>query len=300
MTHSLKHCDSVTVNSCSGFQLQRRELCLASKINKNIQSNANKIQRTDVTNDTTILSFFTEKKLENLNLLLHSFITICKKENIPFMLYGGSLLGTYRHHGKIPWDDDVDVIVSSKVKRRLRRILESEMLHSLSVWGEMSTQWKVFRKNDNQWPFVDVFFYDENKTHIWDTVPQYRGRFVFFKSDIFPLAYRLFNGMCLPVPRNMKVIIEQNYEIDRCQSPKFDHFTNGRIPPKKRLNIPCNKLYSRFPFVFRDHVDQVVSNNEVTSSFFIERTKKAGQGQNVLAETLKLNDSIILYYQSNT
>lgn len=267
-----KHCVDVIVYSCSGFQMQKKNVCVASKIDNQI--NMHTLHWKAVKNVPQNVSYFKEKKLKNLNVLLNSFVKICKWEKIPFLLYGGSLLGTYRHHGKIPWDDDVDVIISANAKRRLRHSLDTDTIHSLNVRGDTSTQWKVFRKGDNQWPFIDVFFYDENKTHIWDTVPQYRGRFVFYKSDIFPVVYRLFNGLCLPVPRNIRVVLEQNYDIDRCQSPKFDHFTNSKLPVRRRLNIRCVKLYPWFPFVFHD-----------VGSLYLE--------------TLKINNSIISYHQVN-
>lgn len=274
-TNDRLQCTSVTVKSCSGFQLQKETLCVTANINASINTQrAESIVSTIPRN----LSFFDVKKLKKLDILLRLFNDVCVKEKISFMLYGGSLLGSYRHHGKIPWDDDVDVLVGSKFKKRLRQILETESDWSnfLSVQTNTLSQWKVYRKADDHWPFIDVFFYDENQTHLWDTAPQYQGRFVYHKKDVFPFKFRLFNGLCMPVPKNIRVILEQNYDVDRCQSPSFNHFTNSRIPSKRRLNLPCNQLYAWFPFVFHNAGDQ-----------------------QMFSEVLKINNSIISFYKGH-
>lgn len=41
--------------------------------------------------------------------LLSEFINICSKYNLTDFAYGGTLLGAVRHHGYIPWDDDLDL-----------------------------------------------------------------------------------------------------------------------------------------------------------------------------------------------
>lgn len=274
-TNDRLECTSVTVKSCSGFQLQKETLCVTANINASIDTQrAESIVSTIPRN----LSFFDVKELKKLDILLRLFNDVCVKEKISFMLYGGSLLGSYRHHGKIPWDDDVDVLVGSKFKKRLRQILETESDWSnfLSVQTNTLSQWKVYRKADDHWPFIDVFFYDENQTHLWDTAPQYQGRFVYHKKDVFPFKFRLFNGLCMPVPKNIRVILEQNYDVDRCQSPSFNHFTNSRIPSKRRLNLPCNQLYAWFPFVFHNAGDQ-----------------------QMFSEVLKINNSIISFYKGH-
>lgn len=41
--------------------------------------------------------------------MLRQFVDICKKLNLKYYVWGGTMLGAVRHKGFIPWDDDIDV-----------------------------------------------------------------------------------------------------------------------------------------------------------------------------------------------
>lgn len=49
---------------------------------------------------------------------------ICRKEDIPYWVDFGTLIGVIRHSGYIPWDDDIDIVVPRKELKRLEQAFE--------------------------------------------------------------------------------------------------------------------------------------------------------------------------------
>ncbi len=57
----------------------------------------------------------------HLTEALVAFDAYCRRRDIRYSLCGGTLIGAIRHGGFIPWDDDVDVMMTRTEYRRLRR-----------------------------------------------------------------------------------------------------------------------------------------------------------------------------------
>lgn len=64
-----------------------------------------------------------EEYKKTITRILKYLDDICKKENISYSLFAGSLIGAVREGGIIPWDDDIDIILDPKNLEKLKRIL---------------------------------------------------------------------------------------------------------------------------------------------------------------------------------
>lgn len=58
--------------------------------------------------------------------ILEKFDEICRKYNLTYYAYYGTLLGAVRHQGFIPWDDDIDVVMLRDDYERFQEIAPSE------------------------------------------------------------------------------------------------------------------------------------------------------------------------------
>lgn len=77
--------------------------------------------------------------------LLQEFDRVCKKLNIGYVLFAGTMLGAVRHKGFIPWDDDVDILMLREDYDRFLReadtVLDGQRFF---LQKEFSEHWPMF------------------------------------------------------------------------------------------------------------------------------------------------------------
>ena len=106
--------------------------------------------------------------------LLKSFDAICKSLNLTYMIQGGTLLGAVRHHGFIPWDDDIDLLMTREDYEKLQKYLKNNKDFRITLAYDWYVQCRQirFRTTDNDNPcFLDIMLYDYGKnddTYDWD------------------------------------------------------------------------------------------------------------------------------------
>ncbi|CAH1797511.1 unnamed protein product [Owenia fusiformis] len=212
----------------------------------------------------------TPKDRELMRKTLEVFVGALEAGNITYMMYGGTLIGSYRHHGLIPWDDDTDFILNSTqiddFKKAIEplgpefQLYESDALRTTG-WKFYSKAAGKFTHRSFKWPYIDIFFFEENQTHIWDENPQYKSEFCFQKTDVFPLQKRPFEGMTLNAPCKTYEVLSTNYDIHMCASRSFSHINELPLFTFSQKSVPCKILEDKFPFVKRTCSNGIVTEN---------------------------------------
>lgn len=187
---------------------------------------------------------------------LEVFVSACEAANLTYFLVSGSALGALRHHGMIPWDDDIDVIMNSSQWKMISDVLGN--VPSFELYGPRKVQWKFYMKSlpksnkPFKWPNIDIFFFNEDETHIWSQTMGAKASLISKKSDVFPLVRRKFEMWDLPAPRRLSFIVSAEFGDyqSTCKTSYYDHKRNRDFP--SLVTIDCEKLHSVYPFVFRE------------------------------------------------
>lgn len=82
--------------------------------------------------------------LQNVILLIAKYIdSICKSNNINYYLLGGSAIGAVRHHGFIPWDDDLDIVMDADNYDRFVKVCREQLDEEHYYFQEGYVDWPM-------------------------------------------------------------------------------------------------------------------------------------------------------------
>ena len=182
-------------------------------------------------------------------------VDMCQANNIYITLSGGSVLGAVRHHGFIPWDDDLDINISRKDYERFKRLFDDYFMGKYILNSpnhyQNRTSYRIGKienphiiieesEEDRHGLIVDIFiienipdnklkrlifglrtyFYMEVASLVWDYEKESKNPKLFFRRQIG----RFFS---------FKPLNDWNDKID-----KITRYSNEKT---KMVGIPCGR-----------------------------------------------------------
>ena len=156
-----------------------------------------------------------EHQMKELELL-KVFIKLCKEHNIDYVAECGTVLGSIRHGGFVPWDDDIDLALNGEGIKKLLSI-ESKLkelgLKVDSVQKKVSDPFKPDRNidqlryinNSGKDIWIDLFEYEEENgfyyhkyQYLKDTCPTQ----IYTKDEFENVKSHKFEDIEINIPSN--------------------------------------------------------------------------------------------------
>ena len=229
--------------------------------------------------------------------MLRDFDRICRKYNIEYWCIGGTLIGTIRHNGWVPWDGDIDLGMLKTDYLKFKNIINNEIPSNM-VFSEPSNKpCKKLRSNRAKYIYtkwginwdlnegiqIDIFVFKNDNKYIYGHAPicgrPDKNKRIF--NDIYPLKELYFE--------DIKVYVPNEYE-------KISQELWGGFPP---LMIEKNK---RFPHEGRIYIiennTKIKGNSEVYDSndSFYPNKKISLYKKKIFLKLLKYGD---IFFQEN-
>lgn len=190
-------------------------------------------------------------------------------QQLDYWMTAGSMIGGLVHHGRIPWDDDIDIYV--------RREHIDSLFRNVELLG-LSVAWKSFGKIANRtgkifnsslpmipgekhsYPFVDVFPVDCSdgiSCVETNSAEKFSGPI----DSVFPLKRRPFGRLSMPFPVKARSILSDRYgEMfkAKCKKGAYDHRKERFTGRHNYHSVNCSEMIMPPPFV-SDQYDAGVS-----------------------------------------
>ena len=209
---------------------------------------------------------------------VHAMFT---KYNIEYVMYWGTLLGSYVTHGPLAWDDDLDVMANQEHIETIHRLNDTGVLREHGVAMACRKHHGVLRRPNGtcpfiklfpldgknvgyawKWPFIDVLAFVVNKTRV-TVIDDPKHPVIIPREHFHPLVQRPFGPLWLPAPYDSYEALRAQFKHRgygkgaefTCERSHWNHFSEKG---QKRLKVACSSLVPYYPFVCRDKIDNGV------------------------------------------
>ena len=173
-----------------------------------------------------------EDTFKTLLILLNLWNEFSKKHNIEYWACGGTLLGAIRHHGFIPWDNDIDISIMLSDFNKVKENLDQ---HETLSYVECRFGMKIYIENKDvfpyAFPFIDIFlcdYYDASTIKFcsilstkdkpsWVIDKQFPNQHI-YKNELYPLKSIEFEDTTIMVPNIQKCLFRNfsNECLNKC------------------------------------------------------------------------------------
>jgi len=116
-----------------------------------------------------------ELKIEELKILEY-FDEFCRKHDIKYSLTGGTLIGAVRHQGFIPWDDDIDIMMTRDEYNKFLELYSKE---------NDAANYKLITYNNKNYNYMFAKLVSNDTVLVEDFNKKVEGMGVYI--DLFPI-----------------------------------------------------------------------------------------------------------------
>ena len=173
--------------------------------------------------------------------ILDYIASVCEENNIGYYLAYGTLLGAIRHHGFIPWDDDIDIYMLREDYMKFIEIAKEHIHHRyklLSIYNDDDYYYEFAKVVDSNTKLKINNVKQIKKEGVWvdifplDNVPKH----VFFLKILinFLVVCRILSVYIKFPHEKRNIILYPLWAISKCIGPRFFLKMTEKLVAKKK------------------------------------------------------------------
>jgi len=163
---------------------------------------------------------------EKLLTLLKEIEDICKKYNITYYAEGGTIIGALRHNGFIPWDDDMDIVMTRDNFEKFTKALEQEKIPNRIL---------EYPDANSKYPLVTIKYNDTTSTTIFRSL----------MNDICACGVYIDIFILDPIPKGKENWFKKNFLAYTELLCPYYIITNDSSSFQYKIDLIKSKIFGR-------------------------------------------------------